>query len=397
MKTILFLQSSHCLPNKAMLAGSMRAAKSFGWSVRILEYGYASSNRTLQRFNKRHLLDEFRCMRDFWSPIGVIVDCGGAPKEFSPREFGLPTVFLDRDPSTIRKGAACVYSDAKAIGELAAQEILSLDAASLAYVPFYSHVIWSVNRGQAFAEALQSRNYRCHVFQNPRGASSSRIYLKKLGNWIRGLPKPTAIFAANDHMGDLVIAAATRCGFKVPKDVAILGVDNDEEICLRSTPSLSSIKPDHEKAGYLAAQLLRELISHPQQPPPSRSFGALTVIHRFSTRIPRRHDDRISKAMELIRIRATTGITVSELVGNLGVSRRLLELRFNEITGRTVMDAIQSVRLEHAKILLTQSDSTLEDIAISSGFPSVQSFRKAFAKDTGKTPISWRKEHFTAD
>ena len=391
VNTIFFLQSSNRPSNLAELDGVLHAAKSFGWNVRTLAFFMASPSH-LQRDHLAEFKENLRKMREFWSPSGIIVENGAAPTVFRKDEFGLPTVFLDRDPSTIGRGAVCIYSDAKSIGQLAARELLPLNARSYAYVPFTDKRRWSVEREREFSAALKLNRVRCHVFR-PGPSTSDAVYLRKLDQWIRDLPKPVAIFAANDYIGELVIGSAQKNGLSVPADVAVMGVDNDENICLRATPTLSSIKPDHERAGYLAAALLHEFIRHPHRPPASQMFGALAVFHRSSTRTLRRHDTRTVKIVEIIRKRASTGITVKQIAKDFGVSRRLIEMRFREATGHSIRDEIQSIRLECAKMLLSQGKARLSAIATASGYPSVQAFRKTFTSATGKSPLAWRKAH----
>lgn len=390
MKTAFFLQSSNRPSNQSQLDGILRAAKSFGWNVRTIEFGMASPSHR-PHDSRAEFRDNFRKMREFWDPIGIIVDSGGAPKDFRKNEFGLPTVFLDRNPGTIDRGAVCVYSDAKSIGQLAARELLALNAASYAYAPFTDNLRWSLERGREFAAALKLNHVRCRIFRHERKEVTDDVYLRELDRWIRELPKPAAVFAANDYIGETVVSSARKNGFAVPDDVAVMGVDNDEDICLRCTPSLSSIKPDHERAGYLAATLLREFIRHPRKPPKSQTFGALAVFHRSSTRALRRHDERTVKIVEIVRKQAASGISVEQLAHDFGVTRRLIEMRYREATGHSIRDEIQSIRLERAKVLLKQHGVRLAQIAAESGYPSVQTFRKTFTAATGKSPLNWRK------
>ncbi|MBQ0032234.1 MAG: substrate-binding domain-containing protein [bacterium] len=212
-----------------------------------------------------------------------------------------------------------------------------------------------------------------------------------LPDWIAALPKPAAIFAANDFVGEQVMSAASRLGLSVPDDVAVLGVDNDEEICLRATPTLSSIKPDHERAGYLAADLLRQLIRNPKQPPLPQSFGTLAVFHRASTRALRRHDEKAMRLVETIRRMATDTVTIPELAKEFGLAVRTVELRFKEATGHSIRDEIQSLRLERAKVLLSQPRIKMSEVAATSGYPSLLAFRKTFRRLTGVAPGKWRK------
>ena len=53
----------------------------------------------------------------------------------------------------------------------------------------------------------------------------------------------------------------TVIGLRVPEDVAVVGVDNDEMLCELSSPPLSSVVRDLERAGYEAATLLHRMMA----------------------------------------------------------------------------------------------------------------------------------------
>jgi len=385
MKTVFFVQSSNWPSNVDELNGALRAAKSFGWNLRVVNFRGGSNASAVHAF-----LDEFGKLREFWSPLGVIVDSGGAPTAFSRLDFDLPSVFLDRHPSTLSGKSVCVYSDSAAIARLAARELLALDARSYAYAPFFRRLRWNVDRGREYALALKLNGIGCRTFP-ASGKVSENEYPEAVAKWLAAVAKPVAVFAANDYIGEMVVAAARRNGLRVPDDVAVLGVDNDEEICLRATPSLSSIRPDHEQAGYLAATLLRDLLRNPRKPPESRSFGPLAVFHRSSTRTLRRHDERIARIVEIVRKQALSELSVGQIARDFGVSRRLVELHFREATGHSIRDEVRRMRIDNAKAMLMHSGARLAKIASASGYPSFHAFRKAFAAATGLSPTKWRK------
>ena len=386
MKTILFFQTANSPSNQSQLSGILRTAKTFGWHVRVVQFSDPVPDK--QNSGLPSLLQDVAKLKAFWSPIGIIIDCGGLSKRPDRKMFTLPTVFLDSRPDDLWRGAVCVHVDNAEVGRTAAQELLSLNARAYAYVPFTSSKSWSLEREQAFTEAIRLNHFPCHVF---RKRCNADIYMLSLDQWIAMLPKPVAIFAANDHVSDIVVDLAIRNGFSVPDDIAVIGVDNDEHICLRSNPTLSSIKPDHEKAGFLAAQLLREFIKTPKHPPASATFGPIAVVHRETTRAIRRHDERTMRLLRAIRERATTGLSVAQLVKGLGVSRRTVEMQFREATGRSILQEILNLRIEHAKLLLTQTYDKIDEVAKKSGYPSSQAFRKHFTKTVGVSPLTFRK------
>ena len=390
MKTVFFLQSAMDSSNRAMLSGALRAVKSFGWQLRVLEFSRTSSFYSHADSSEDDLLTDVASLMGFWKPIGIIVDCGGLRGKLDKMRFALPTVFLDCNPGRVGEGSACVYSDAEEIGCLAARELLSLNMRSYAYAPFPVDTDWSIDRGRSFAKKIRLNHMPCHVF---RKSAADALYARELAGWLASLPKPAGIFAANDSISELVVAAAQKSGFDVPNDIAVLGVDNNEPICMRSEPMLSSIKPDHEKAGFLAAQLLHTMVKNPRNPPASATFGVIATLHRASTRALRRHDERTMQILRTIREETTSGLSVSDLVAKTGVSRRTIEKQFREATGRSILQEIQSLRLEHAQLMLTQSSAQMKEIATSSGYPSTQSFRKHFKKAVGVSPVVFRRKN----
>ena len=392
MKTVFYLQGSHCQSNVMELAGATRAAKAFDWNLRIIEYGDSMMNRWHLGAGKS-LRERLRELADFWKPLGVIVDCGAAPTHFSKGEFApLPTVFLDRHPSSIERGAACVYSDSDDIGKTAARELMALGNRTFAFAPWPDPLPWSVGRGAAFAQALRMNGFDCRAFRTRTSKPDDATFLSELEGWIKTLPLPAAVFAANDSIAEHVVGAALACKIKIPDELAVLGVDNDPEMQVRSPISISTIQLDSERAGYDAAQLLHEMIIHPRRRPASATFGSLAVVRHQSTHLTRRHDDLVDEAIRLIRQRAISGLRPADVFKALKCPRRLLELRFREITGKSILEDILEIRIEQAKLLISQSADDWETIAKSCGFNSVQAFRKQFIAKTGVSPAVWRRK-----
>ena len=87
----------------------------------------------------------------------------------------------------------------------------------------------------------------------------------------RTLPKPIGIMACNDLRGQHVLDACNRIDLAVPEEVAVIGVDDEEEVCELCDPPLTSIIPNAELVGYKAAELLDRLMSGKPRPRSSRS------------------------------------------------------------------------------------------------------------------------------
>ena len=59
----------------------------------------------------------------------------------------------------------------------------------------------------------------------------------------------------------------------------------------------------------------------------------------------------------------------------------------------SITDYIQQSKLERAKYLLANSQTTVDEISDSPGFGTRSYFTSVFKKHTGQTPSDYRKEH----
>lgn len=330
---------------------------------------------------------------EFWHPDGVIVDCGAAPEMFKLQDFrGTAVAFLDGEPRIVGKGAVCIVSDDRVIAEVATKELLRRDCRALAWVDWVKSTDWSERRGRAFLECARLNGKHCRVFVPPRKATAESWFTWKLEEWLKELPKPCGVLAANDYLAMRVLEACRAAAISVPDDVSVVGVDNDEEICANAVPSLTSVALDRERAGYAAAECLACLMKGERPLRKVFEVGVMAVVRRESTRLWKRHDDRVLKAVELIRKKACSGLCVSDVVAEMGCSRRLAELRFREVTDMSILQEIALVRLSRAKSMLSGTSESVSEIARQCGYRTVGAFRKAFVADLKTTPLAWRKK-----
>ena len=188
------------------------------------------------------------------------------------------------------------------------------------------------------------------------------------------------------------MTAAAQSGFYIPRDIAVCGVDNFAPVCEHTIPTLTSIQPDFLLAGELAARTLDDIIKRGKSSyaPVRLTFGPADIIRRTSTRTLPRYDAEVTTAMELIRRRACEGISSTDVLTVFKCSRRMAEMRFRMITGRSILEEIQSVRLEKAKSLLADTKLDMTAIANFCGFFAAKAFWKFFRQKTGVSPSQWR-------
>jgi LacI family transcriptional regulator len=176
----------------------------------------------------------------------------------------------------------------------------------------------------------------------------------------------------------------------MPTDVSVMGVDNDEILCRLCRPTLSSIAPDTEGIGLMAADLLTRMLDGEQIEPRLFNHPPLRVVERQSTDITTAQDPIVMTASRIIRDRACHGISVDQVCEMAGVSRSTLDNLFKKHLGRPVAREMTRIRLSRGMRLLENSNLTLEEIARKCGFLSATYFCRFFKRESGSTPAQYR-------
>ncbi|TWR29785.1 helix-turn-helix domain-containing protein [Mucilaginibacter pallidiroseus] len=104
-------------------------------------------------------------------------------------------------------------------------------------------------------------------------------------------------------------------------------------------------------------------------------------------------DDVIKKAQEFIEHNYPEKITVDSLASMLALSRRHLERRFKKATSNTVVEYMQRVRIEAAKMSLETIRENVNEVMYNVGYTDTKAFRMIFKKITGLSPIEYRNKY----
>lgn len=315
--------------------------------------------------------------------VGMLPD-GPLPNALTRTSAAVVLVGVERCQKRVaeKRTWACVSTDNASIGRLAAETFLTIgNFRSWGYLPSERTTDWSRDRQQTFAEAAPSP---VRVF---RGGDDAN-----LGAWLQKLPKPAAVLAANDVAGLRAASVARRVGVRIPEQLALMGVDDNEPLCISAVPPLSSVRQDGEEEGAMAVDLLERLMS-------GRSVKggrmvkcpATGVVERESTRSPAPASVLIRRARELVALESGRELTPDVLAARLGVSRRLLDLRFHEFEKKTVARLILDARLARFKAELRRSRQPVRVLADRCGFPNVNSLRNIFVRRYGAPPSAFRQ------
>jgi len=314
------------------------------------------------------------------------------------RESGIPVSFIG-DPGPIlserKDHVAFTRNDDEMIGRMGANYLASLgQRRSYGFVPTVSDQYWSASRLKGFKAALAAKKANVEVFNSPGAAAGSREDLAALRDWLAALPKPAAVMASWDTRATQVLAMCKDAQIKIPNQVAVLGVDNDELLDESSDPPISSILPNHEQLGYAAARVLNNLMSGRH----ARSSGPflvkpVKVVERESAVASAPAAHLLSRATAYIRKNAAKGIKVKDVASFLGVSRRLADLRFQQFSGETINETITRHRLDAVKKFLATTNRPIKTISEECGYTDPSYLKVLFKRRFGCTMREWRRQN----
>lgn len=272
------------------------------------------------------------------------------------------------------------------IGKLGAEFFLKQHYTSYAFWG-YRNLIWSAARRDGFMQPVQQKGLSVSVLESELG----KIDEKEILQWLRSLPKPVGLMAANDVLAQKAAELCAEANIRVPQEVAILGVDNDEFICNISYPSLSSIHLDFEKQGRELGQAIWQMSKQGKTWPARIKVEPLKIIERNSTLRHNIKDPYVKRIVNYIDQYFDTPFTLEELTRDIPLSRRAIELRFKkEMAPETMLSYLTGLRIKRMCELLCETRLPITEVAERSGFDDVVNVSRTFKRYTGLTPLKYR-------
>lgn len=303
---------------------------------------------------------------------------------------GIPVVDIlgDHEDRTL----PLVHTDDAAIAKVALRHLIGQGFGRFAFCGI-EKTRWSVLRGENFRKEAEKMGAVIPMITIPKlQQDSGRTAAEKIERWLATLALPVGVFVSCDHIAPLLLEACGRLGLTVPENLAVVGVNNDTVACNVCSPTLSSIDASHFEVGYRAARLLNDLLEGGKPPKDPIYVAPTRLIVRGSSGELAISDPLIARAARFINRNAGSPIGVDDVVASVPLSRRELQRRFRQVTGRTIHASILDARLTIAKRLLGNPEYTVDAVAELSGFGSRQHFAKTFKTQTGVTPAKFRKE-----
>ncbi|MBQ3882407.1 MAG: substrate-binding domain-containing protein [Bacteroidales bacterium] len=259
----------------------------------------------------------------------------------------------------------------------------------------FNRVCWSDERYEGFKREVEAAGHGDTLFAyNMQDIDHLWYYEReKLSTWLRSLPKPIGIMACDDNQGNNLVEACHSLGIKIPSELSVMGVDNDELLCTLGSTPLSSIQVDIEDGGYRTAEMIEHRVLNPDAPIEDVILRPLKIIGRISTAAFATDDVQIQKAIQFIHLNNQKKISVKDVMGEVALSRRLLERRFKTVTGQTIYQYISDLKIKRFAELLIDTDEQITNLAISMGESDTKSISRRFKQLYGCSPNEWREKN----
>jgi LacI family transcriptional regulator len=305
---------------------------------------------------------------------------------------GLPAVELR---STHFAGSRpFVGMDNSLVGRMAAEHLINCGYRQFAAYNLHAELFFE-ERIRNFVAVVHAAGCPCSELSEKSSDTTTdwENTQARLMEWIRSLPKPVGIFAANDQLAVRLLDACQRLDLGVPEEVAVVGAENEETLCAFATPPLTSIRMDGMTVGFLAAEMLDQLMRGKNPAQPETLVSPKGIIERESSDAFVINDRLVAHAARLIRENATAGINVDDLCRRLNASRSTLDRRMKAALNRSPKEEILRVRFREVERLLRETDLTIDAIALQTGFAHSQYLQAAFKESCGMTPGQFRRKY----
>ena len=383
-RRILFFGDFAYASTKAIVSGVIRFLSSHP-EVTLLIYGGHPGNGD----------DAF----GFDFDIDGVITCIGTYKrhvrKLATTKKRRPFVFLccPCDLPQLRRRSVSLVCDNAAISEAAAALLERHGLTEFGYVGSRLTATWAgwdAARKDAFVKALAARGYPAHVYRPLPRRAGFQAGFDALATWLRSLPKPCGLFVSYDQQAMRVLSICRAEGIAVPEQIQIIGADNEEWICESTSPTLSSIEPDFEGAGFRAAEALLAMMDG-EPGGRAETFGVRRIVQRMSTTDAHGSASRAVRARDYLRSHAGEPFGVAQLARSLNCSVRTLQVSYRTVFGKTLSDDIAMSRIDKAIGIIEGTKTPIGEIPEMVGYSSPVHFARMFKARTGMSMLECRR------
>jgi LacI family transcriptional regulator len=327
-----------------------------------------------------------------YRPDGIFMLEPNRREEEELAQIGIPTI-VSGYTQEFYSSFANIITDHKAIGKMAAEHLLDRGFESFAFCGY--DTFWSKQRCRGFSERIANAGFETEIYKVPSTAKKRSWECEQftVADWLRSLKKPAGLMACIDNRGLEIVEACKIANLRIPIDVAVIGVNDDKLLCSLSPQPLSSVAINSEQTGYDAAELMDKMIKGKL-----KMAGRTKIVYpthiaaRQSTDILAIDDKAIADAVHYIRINPKDILQVDDIARACKLSKRTLQRRFKNALGYSVHKEINNVRTEYIAQLLRDTNMSISQIAITTGYTGSEHISRLLQKAKGMNASQYRKQ-----
>ncbi len=308
---------------------------------------------------------------------------------------GKPVVNVAGIQSTLR--SPHIHVDHEEVGRIGARHFLDRGLKHFGFVGYQDYE-FSIGRERGFRNTLRQAGYgmeRYYEKNLKRIDPSGYWYLDtKLMRWLEQVPKPIGILTSHDPQAVLIAENCIQLRLRVPEEIAIVGVDDDDLLCGMARPNLSSVALPGLRIGMEAAKLLQRWLEQGKMPSPSKIIlPPRDIVIRQSSDLAAIDEPEVKQALDFIRANVHRVIRVADVVQYTSIAKRSLERRFLLSLGRGIAAEIRRAHLERAQQLLRETGLPIQTVALRSGFTDNRQLSSTFRRILNTSPSAYRTAH----
>ena len=351
---------------------------------------YAQQKANWQLLFQARGVNDRSSIPQHWQVDGVIARVTHKTQAKQLLQLSIPVINISR---SVVPGYAFPQAsiDECEVAHLAVEHLWNQGLRTLAYFNATDQANYYDRMWEAFLDHSLNHNANCLRFiQKHRRGLNKEYTIQELESWLQSLPKPIGILAWDAVHGHFLRETCLTAGFNIPEEIAIISGEDDELFCQLSSPSLSAIDCCPDRLGYASAEKLDDLMTGIDLEDSPTLLPAIGVISRHSTDILAVEDRELAQALRFLREHAYESIQIRDILKQVPMSRRALEMRFKKLLGRSPAAELRRLRISKAQELLTNTNWSIPKIASASGFSQAEVMNRVFRRELDQTPTIYR-------
>jgi len=251
------------------------------------------------------------------------------------------------------------------------------------------------NPEQALKTELARHGHELHLlyWQDQLAQAEQDNFRAAIGvfrSFLRDLPKPCAVFCPNLDYLTYFYRACEEEDIAIPQELALLVINDDPEINLRTLPTTSAIAGEINNVGLKLGALLQRLMDGEPVPPEPVVVEPSHIVTRQSTDILAVPHLPTANAINFLLRNYSSRISIKDAAEAAKLPVSTMKYLFRKYLDTTPGELLHRTRMNRIRELLLHSDMTLEEIAMQTGYGSAMALSLAFRGAHGETPGRYR-------